>query len=212
MAQTSKRSRLGTILIVLGVLAIAGAGVVYWTVQREEHAAGAASEAALQAIMEQIPQTKPGTPSAAPDEAAPYRETVLNVNGVDYLGYISFPSFGRELPVIANWNFNSLKAAPTRYTGSIATDDIVIAGHNYRSHFNILSRLEPGDLVVFTDASGNVIRYLVKKVEELSATAVEEMTAGAYDLTVFTCTYGGIARVTVRCDRAEQQTLRAPAS
>ena len=37
----------------------------------------------------------------------------------------------------------------------------------------------------------------------VSFTAVEEMTAGEYDLTLFTCTYGGQSRVTVRCDREE---------
>jgi sortase A len=31
--------------------------------------------------------------------------------------------------------------------------------------------------------------------------AVEEMTAGNYDLALFTCTYGGKSRVTVYCDR-----------
>ena len=29
------------------------------------------------------------------------------------------------------------------------------------------------------------------------------MTAGDFDLTLFTCTYGGKSRVTLRCDRVE---------
>ena len=35
----------------------------------------------------------------------------------------------------------------------------------------------------------------------LGATAVEDMTAGEYDLTLYTCTYGGENRVALRCDR-----------
>ena len=38
-------------------------------------------------------------------------------------------------------------------------------------------------------------------VDILDHTAVEDMISGEYDLTLFTCTYGGENRVTVRCDR-----------
>ena len=37
------------------------------------------------------------------------------------------------------------------------------------------------------------------QVETLAPTAVDEMTGGDWDLTLFTCTYSGQARVTVRC-------------
>ena len=42
------------------------------------------------------------------------------------------------------------------------------------------------------------------KRETLPETAVEEMRAGEWDLTLFTCTYDGRARVTVRCIRTEE--------
>ena len=41
-------------------------------------------------------------------------------------------------------------------------------------------------------------------LETLPETAVEEMRAGEWDLTLFTCTYDGRARVTVRCIRTEE--------
>lgn len=47
--------------------------------------------------------------------------------------------------------------------------------------------------------SGTAHRYTVMQVETLAPTAVEEMTGGDWDLTLFTCTYSGQARVTVRC-------------
>ncbi|MGN0969549.1 MAG: sortase, partial [Evtepia sp.] len=53
--------------------------------------------------------------------------------------------------------------------------------------------------VLFTDADGNQFRYTVAQVETLAKTAVEEMAAGDWDLTLFTCTLGGQTRVTVRC-------------
>ena len=47
---------------------------------------------------------------------------------------------------------------------------------------------------------GLATRYEVTATEVLNPTAVEDMTSGEYDLTLFTCTYGGENRITVRCD------------
>lgn len=52
---------------------------------------------------------------------------------------------------------------------------------------------------------GMITCYETEAVEVLSPYAVGEMTAGEYDLTFFTCTYGGQGRVTVRCMRAEKE-------
>lgn len=49
------------------------------------------------------------------------------------------------------------------------------------------------------DADGICYQYEVAGLEELGGTAVEEMQAGDWELTLFTCTYGGRTRVTVRC-------------
>ena len=38
-------------------------------------------------------------------------------------------------------------------------------------------------------------------VQQLPGTAIQEMEAGDWDLTLFTCDAGGTARVTVRCER-----------
>ena len=46
---------------------------------------------------------------------------------------------------------------------------------------------------------GNTFYYEVMYVEILDNNAVEEMSAGQWDLTLFTCTYGGATRITVRC-------------
>ena len=59
------------------------------------------------------------------------------------------------------------------------------------------------DEVVFTDIDGNIFRYQVVKKEVLKSTAIEEMEAGEWDLTLFTCTVGGASRMTVRCERME---------
>lgn len=73
----------------------------------------------------------------------------------------------------------------------------------YRSHFGNLNRLSVADTVMLTDINGRTITYEVVGKDILEPTAVEEMTSGDFDLTLFTCTYGGRSRVTVYCDKAE---------
>ena len=75
----------------------------------------------------------------------------------------------------------------------------MIAAHNYSRHFKNIQRLTAGDEVFFTDMDGTVTIYTVAEVETLTPESVEEMTNRDYALTLFTCTYGGQERFTVRC-------------
>ena len=122
----------------------------------------------------------------------------LTLDGAEWLGWLSIPSLELELPVQAEWSYPALKTSPCRYAGTPEAG-LVIAAHNYEQHFARLNLLTAGDTVEFTDVSGTARRYTVMQVETLAPTAVGEMTGGDWNLTLFTCTYSGQARVTVRC-------------
>ena len=130
-----------------------------------------------------------------PDMEMPTKE----IDGETYIGVVEIPSLELSLPVMSDWSYPQLKKAPCRYVGSVYSHDAVICGHNYDRHFGRLKELVPGDEVRFTDMDDNVFRYSVCAVEQLAKTAVEEMQTGDWDLTLFTCTKGGVMRVTVRC-------------
>ena len=119
----------------------------------------------------------------------------------DYLGYLSIPALELELPVLAQWDYDKLKLAPCRFTGSVWEDDLVVMAHNYDHHFGKLSSLSFGDAVYFTDSQGLSLHYQVAATDVLSPTAVTEVTDNAYDLTLFTCTYGGKHRIVVYCEK-----------
>lgn len=123
----------------------------------------------------------------------------LMVDGYSYIGILTIPSLGLELPVMSDWSYPQLRIAPCRYSGSVASKDLVIAAHNYSRHFGSIKDLEAGDSVYFTEMDGTVTSYEVEEVDVLNPTAVEEMTDSGFPLTLFTCTYGGQSRVTVRC-------------
>lgn len=123
----------------------------------------------------------------------------------NYIGVLEIPSLNLVLPVIDQWSYDALLVSPARYTGSAYLDNMVIAAHNYTSHFGRLRELSLEDEVRFVDVSGNVFYYKVQELQILPPTAVEEMVqADGWDLTMFTCTWGGQNRVTVRCARVLQ--------
>ena len=129
------------------------------------------------------------------------RMPVYTLDNVDYACIIEIPDLGAVLPVINETSDRNLKLAPCIYSGSVYQDDLVIAAHNYRSHFGKIKNLKQGAPVYIVDMDGNVFEYEVKSTEVLRSTAVGEMKNSDWDLTLFTCTIGGQARVTVRCEK-----------
>lgn len=150
----------------------------------------------------EIPGTMP-TPSATPlDPEMP----VVELDGYEYVGYVEIPALELKLPVMSEWDYNRLKIAPCRQFGSSRTDDLVIAAHNYESHFGHLKDLSVGDTVTFTDMEGIVNTYCVEKIETLNPNEVDAVQNSGYDLVLYTCTKGGKTRVTVFCNREEIAT------
>ena len=125
------------------------------------------------------------------------------IDGQTYIGVLEIPALSLSLPVISAWSYPNLKIAPCRYAGSVYLDNMVIAAHNYQSHFGKLETLSQNDEVSFTDMDGNVFAYKVAEIETLSPYAIKEMTAGDWDLTLFTCTVGGQSRMAVRCEHMQ---------
>ena len=126
--------------------------------------------------------------------------TLEDLDGAACIGVLEISAIDLKLPVLSEWSYPLLKKAPCRYSGSAYLDNLVIAAHNYRTHFGKLKELETGDEVIFTDAAGNRFEYKVAVVEALTPQSVEDMTSGEWALSLFTCTLDGKNRVTVRCD------------
>ncbi len=182
------KNRIGTAFICLGIVLLTAALSLFLYNRDEAYKADKAS----QEILEQMHFD--GTPD-------PYNNEMptAEIDGNDYIGYLSIPDLNINLPVMAEWDYERLKTAPCRYYGSTKTNDLVIAAHNYFCHFGKISELEKGDKISFTDMNGTVTDYQVEVIDILSPAAVEEMTSGDYDLTLFTCTYGAQSRITVKC-------------
>lgn len=209
------RKKIGIILMSIGAVLLAGAlSLLVYNMIEDNKAGESVAEIMPQMLAEletKEPAKLPTTKIESPAEEYVYEiveeddgeMTEVSIDGFDYIGYLSIPVLGLELPVMSEWDYGRLKIAPCRYTGSTKTDDLVIVAHNYMKHFGTLKNLEPGDILTFTDMDGVDITYTVELVETLQPTQISELVNSGYDLTLCTCTYGGKTRVTVRCDRAE---------
>ena len=194
----------GGLLLIAAALSLSGYNL--WEGRRAAEAARQALEAmeTIEAQTETEAERAPEQPGPSVPEYVLHPEMempTVEIDGVEYIGTLTIPALGLELPIVSAWSDAQLDLAPCRYTGSAYLGDLIIAGHNYRGHFGSLYRLTPGDEVQFTDTAGNVFSYGVSEIQELPGTALEEMEAGDWDLTLFTCTLSRTSRVTICCQR-----------
>ncbi len=186
----------GVILISLGAVLILAALLLFLYNRSEDRRAGQEAESLLEDVRSTMAANADPEPQEEPAEEITY----------DYAGVIAIPDLSLELPVIDQWNYARLKVAPCRQSGAAADGDLVIAAHNYKSHFGYLDRLEPGASVIFTDMEGTVYRYAVEEIRQLEPEDVEDVSSvfsSEYPLVLYTCTPGGKARVAVFCRWAE---------
>lgn len=190
------KSKRFLLFIVIGVLCLAfAAGLTLYNVWDEQRAEVTVAESVT--LVEKNIQVQPEEQQLIVPEAQPFMSSV-QVDGYNYVGVLEIPAMELKLPVLEEWSESLLRVAPCLYEGNLY-DGMIIAGHNYRSHFGPITRLVAGDEIRFTDVDGNVWHYQVVSTEIINGHDVEAMEAGNWDLTLFTCTLGGQERFTVRC-------------
>lgn len=124
---------------------------------------------------------------------------VVEIDGYPYVGYLRIPDLQMELPILDQCSSELLELSPCRYSGSNITNDFVIQGYNYRSHFKLLKKIEVGTDVIFTDMEGFDTTYHVVELEGVEETSLEQMPVGEWDLSLFVCADGGETKAAVRC-------------
>lgn len=203
----TKKNAKGRFLIVLGaVLIIAALSLTFYNFYHENESLGKMNTA-----LTQLEKEIPSTPQ---DDSSPFdvfdnsstaeeeEDDSIELDGNIYMGMITLPTLGQQFPVIKGWNYQDMNVAPCRYDGTRARRDLIICAHNYAGFFDKLDQLSTGDEVIFTDIHGRIFHYTVSYGELINGWDVDSMYKGArqdWDLTLFTCTWSGYSRVTIRC-------------
>lgn len=180
--------------------------------RKEDQMAGSQAGEVLEQLRDHVsaatlPSVPEIPPETAPLQTRPSELETIVIDGYEYIGYLSIPALDLELPVMAQWDYPRLRIAPCRESGSTATNDLVIAAHNYDSHFGRLRQLQPGDLVTFTEVDGFLNSYRVETCQILQPDQVEEVLLSGYDLVLYTCTKGGSTRIVLYCNRANREEI-----
>lgn len=203
--------KLGIVFVILGAVLMMSALLLFLNNEAIDANAGKQSGD----VLAQIKAEEPASPETTVQETAAAENvptetgpidpamTVKTINGYGYIGYITIPKLELELPVMDDWDYDRLNIAPCRHFGSTKTDDLVIAAHNYDTHFGKLNTLEIGDEVSFTDMDGVISHYQIVKTGVLDPNAVDAVQYSGNHLVLYTCTYGGEERVAVFCDRLQ---------
>lgn len=210
----------GAIFVILGAVLILSALLLFLYNKQEDRNAGQEAELVLAEVQSSIQNAKQETapePTDATEETAESEEPEESteplspempkvvINGNEYIGYLSIPDLELELPVMADWTYAKLQVAPCRQFGSSRTDDLVIAAHNYASHFGTLKDLKDGAQITFTDMDGIVVTYSMVLLQTIHPGAIDAVQYSGHDLVLYTCTPGGAYRVAAYFDRVTEE-------
>ena len=192
---------IGHILTGIGLACILGAVTLAGYNWVESNSAGEEASKALGVMTGQLPgdETEGIVAAGALDTEMP----TVQIDGRSYIGRVDVPRLDLSLPVLAEWTEEGADIAPCRYKGSVYDGTLIIAGHNFASHFGNLGQLADGDTVTFVDVTGAAYHYIVLTAETIDGYDLRGMDEGEWDLTLFTCNFSGVERTTVRCQRVQ---------
>lgn len=200
------KNRLGKALIILGaVLLFAALSLVLWNNYESSRAEKSANQA-LSNLLDKMPEKTINSNDSDAQKINEYLSEddsyvpTIEVDGKLYIGVVYIPSIKTELPVMKDWSYENLNIAPCRYYGSIKHENLIIAAHNYTSFFDKINKLSPGDEIIFVTADGISYEYEVTQSELIDGgnSFLMRDNQDNWDLTLFTCTWSGYSRVTVR--------------
>ena len=194
-------NKLGKIFIIVGILLITTSGSLLVYNSYKEYVAGIKSQETLDIIKTNLEDTNKTIINTQKVSNEIKEMKTININGHDYIGTLTIPTLNLELPIMSDYDYNKLNIAPCRYYGNIYTNDLIICAHSYKNLFRYIKDLTKGDLLIFTDMSGNKHLYEVQVVEVLPPEDVKEMIESEFDLTLFTCTDANQDRITVRFNK-----------
>ena len=200
------RRGIGLVSLILGLSMVVTAIFLISIYEKREADAGHYSEMIMAEFnraesLPSMPQTLPNTQYEPVEESEPEpipEMPTADYYGLDMLGVIRVPECGIELPVLDNWSMSILEYAPCRYSGNIYSDDLILLGHNYTTHFKPLKKVSIGAEIEFESVDGKIWRYKVDEIDSIHRNDVDKLES-EHELILFTCEEYGVYRFVARC-------------
>ena len=191
--------RMGLIFILLGAAALTAAALLAGRNLLVERRAEQNASQLLARVEQWSAQPEQVIDQAVLADAPEDSPTIWDSYDVD--GVLSIPSLGLKLPVLSQYTEDLLKVSPCIYQGlgGGQPQRLVIAGHNYRSHFGSLNQLAPGDEITYRSLDKTETFFRVTQLVETGAEDAALLEEGQWDLTLLTCNLDMSRRLLVRC-------------
>jgi len=139
------------------------------------------------------------------DQKQAYISIPEKINGYTVIGKIEIPKIELETYILEETSKKSLNESVTKLCGPKlnGVGNFCIIGHNYNGNkmFKKLKNLEIGDNILLTDIYDQTIEYEIYdkyKVYPKQTECLEQETNGEREITLITCTTGGIKRLILK--------------
>lgn len=174
-----KRKALSILCVLLGALLIGAAAVFFAVRQAEKKQNAAELPGIVEALEAVLPERMAGIIEQRTDSTMP----AVEIGGLDVIGLLELPDRGIRLPVAAQWDGSGGGFRPARYTGSVYDGTLIIGGSS--DSFDFVPLLDAGEEITFTDMTGSVFRYTVRKISHADNARAETLADAEDMLTLF---------------------------
>jgi len=189
-----KRSGFRRLCLLAGIGLLIAAAVLLVSWQRGIYTSAKRAEAYVQTIRTLIPEPQGAVLAERGSNAMP----VLSVEGTDFVGILELPGHGSALPVCADWGQPS--RYPCCFRGSIYDGSMQIGGTSQKGQYDFYREISAGDVVFFTDMTGNRYAYEVKEIHYEKRADQDALEREDAALTLFTKNVYAFEYVVIFCD------------
>lgn len=138
------------------------------------------------------------------EEQKEYETMPQNIKGYKVIGKIQIPKINLETYILSETSNKTLNVSVAKLYGPKINKigNFCIAGHNSNNNmFKQVDKLDIKDKIILTDTYDNSITYEVYdkfKTTPKDVSCLEQNTNGEREVTLITCTIGGLKRVIVK--------------
>lgn len=133
----------------------------------------------------------------------PKEEILDSYKGYKVCAKLEIPSIPLKANVLSNYSKRALKVSCTKFWGVNPNEkgNFCIAGHNTKSMFSGIKKLELGDTLFITDSKIGKVEYEIFNIDKVVPNNVEcldPITEGEKEVTLITCTNDSTKRVIIK--------------
>lgn len=133
----------------------------------------------------------------------PKEEVLDTYKGYKVCAKLEIPSISLKANILSNYSKKALKVSCTKFWGANPNENgnFCIAGHNTKSMFSGIKKLELGDTLFVTDNKIGKVEYEIFNIDKVvpnNVDCLDPITKEEKEVTLITCTNDSTKRVIIK--------------